>query len=92
MTLAIIPSLLVSIGQERYAIPQVNVDELLRLSVDQIRERVELVGDAEVLVLRGELIPLLYLSNVLGLDAGACQASRMVAGIPGGCVCIPMGR
>lgn len=81
LTLAIIPSLLVSIGQERYAIPQVNVDELLRLSVDQIRERVELVGDAEVLVLRGELIPLLYLSNVLGLDAGACQASRMVAGI-----------
>ncbi|PKN30515.1 MAG: hybrid sensor histidine kinase/response regulator, partial [Deltaproteobacteria bacterium HGW-Deltaproteobacteria-20] len=58
LTLAIIPSLLVSVGQERYAIPQVNVDELLRIPVDQITERVELVGDAEVLLLRGELIPL----------------------------------
>ena len=46
LTLAIIPSLLVSVGQERYAIPQVNVDELLRIPVDQIRERVEMVGDA----------------------------------------------
>jgi len=81
LTLAIIPSLLVSVGQERYAIPQVNVDELLRIPVDQITERVELVGDAEVLLLRGELIPLLYLSNVLGLDVDSCEASKMVGEI-----------
>lgn len=81
LTLAIIPSLLVSVGQERYAIPQVNVDELLRIPVDQITERVELVGDAEVLLLRGELIPLLYLSNVLGLDIGSCEASKLVGEI-----------
>jgi two-component system, chemotaxis family, sensor kinase CheA len=81
LTLAIIPSLLVSVGQERYAIPQVNVDELLRIPVDQITERVELVGDAEVLLLRGELIPLLYLSNVLGLDASSCESSQMVGEI-----------
>jgi two-component system chemotaxis sensor kinase CheA len=81
LTLAIIPSLLVSVGQERYAIPQVNVDELLRIPVDQITERVELVGDAEVLLLRGELIPLLYLSNVLGLDASSCETSKMVGEI-----------
>jgi len=78
LTLAIIPSLLVSVGQERYAIPQVNVDELLRIPVDQITERVELVGDAEVLLLRGELIPLLYFSHMLGLDATSCEASHMV--------------
>ncbi|NLY40113.1 MAG: chemotaxis protein CheA, partial [Desulfovibrionales bacterium] len=66
LTLAIIPSLLVSVGAERYAIPQVNVDELLRIPAEHIRERLEMVGDAEVLLLRGELIPLLYLSTVLG--------------------------
>jgi len=81
LTLAIIPSLLVSVGQERYAIPQVNVDELLCIPVDQITERVELVGDAEVLLLRGELIPLLYFSNVLGLDVSSCEASHMVGEI-----------
>lgn len=81
LTLAIIPSLLVSVGDERYAIPQVNVDELLRIPATQIRERVELVGDAEVLMLRGELIPLLYLTKVLGLEVSACDASRLVSDI-----------
>jgi two-component system chemotaxis sensor kinase CheA len=81
LTLAIIPSLLVSVGEERYAIPQVNVDELLRVPASQISEKVEIVGDAEVLLLRGELIPLLYLSNVLGLHGTPCDASRMVADI-----------
>ena len=81
LTLAIIPSLLVSVGQERYAIPQVNVDELLRIPVDQISDRIEMVGDAEVLLLRGELIPMLYLSNVLGLDGTACSAAAAVGEI-----------
>jgi two-component system chemotaxis sensor kinase CheA len=81
LTLAIIPSLLVSVGPERYAIPQVNVDELLRVPAEQIHERIEMVGDAEVLMLRGELIPLLYLSNLLGLDQTACDASRLVGSV-----------
>ena len=79
LTLAIIPSLLVSVGEERYAIPQVNVDELLRISVAQIRERLEMVGDAEVLLLRGELIPLLYLTKVLGLGIESGSTSEMVS-------------
>ena len=81
LTLAIIPSLLVSVDKERYAIPQVNVDELLRIPLDQITERVEMVGDAEVLLLRGELIPLMYLSTVLGLDGAACGASSAIGEI-----------
>lgn len=81
LTLAIIPSLLVSAGEERYAIPQVNVDELLRVPAAQIREKIEMVGDAEVLLLRGELIPLLYLSNVLALCGGVCESTRMVGEI-----------
>ena len=67
LTLAIIPSLLVSAGGERFAIPQVNVSELIRLSAEQMGKRIEVVGDTEVLVLRGELIPLLQLADVLGI-------------------------
>ncbi len=78
LTLAIIPSLLVSVGQERFAVPQVNVDELLRIAAAHIGERIELVGDAEVLILRGELIPLVYLSNVLNLGEDHATAARMV--------------
>jgi two-component system, chemotaxis family, sensor kinase CheA len=66
LTLAIIPCLLASINKERFAIPQANVKELIRIPAAQIRERIEFVGDAEVLVLRGKLIPVIHLTTVLG--------------------------
>jgi two-component system, chemotaxis family, sensor kinase CheA len=66
LTLAIIPCLLASINKERFAIPQANVKELIRIPAAQIRDRIELVGNAEVLVLRGKLIPIVHLSSVLG--------------------------
>ncbi|NQU63178.1 MAG: chemotaxis protein CheW, partial [SAR324 cluster bacterium] len=68
LTLAIIPSLLVENRGERFALPQVNVGELLRVPASEIREKIEKVGEADVLKLRGELIPLLQLNNVLKLD------------------------
>jgi two-component system, chemotaxis family, sensor kinase CheA len=66
LTLAIIPSLLVSVGEERFAVPQVNVSELLRIPAAKILDRIELVGDAEVIILRNQLIPLVELSAILG--------------------------
>ena len=68
LTLAIIPSLLVSLGNESFAIPQVNVSELILIPKGQISKKIELVGSAEVLRLRGKLIPILNLSEVLGID------------------------
>ncbi len=68
LTLAIIPSQIISIGSERYAIPQVNLDELLRIPAAQVKERIEKVGNAEVVRLRGTLLPLLNLSQVLGIE------------------------
>lgn len=68
LTLAIIPSLLVSTAGERFAIPQVNVGELLQIPGTELKDRIERIGEAEVLVLRGELIPLLQLASVLELE------------------------
>ncbi|MBU0995414.1 MAG: chemotaxis protein CheW [Proteobacteria bacterium] len=68
LTLAIIPSQIISVGNERYAIPQVNLDELLRIPASQVKERIEKVGNAEVVRLRGTLLPLLNLSHVLEID------------------------
>jgi two-component system chemotaxis sensor kinase CheA len=67
LTLAIIPTQIVSAGGERFAIPQVNMDELLRIPAAQIKERIEIVGDAEVVRLRGKLLPLIVLSEVLNI-------------------------
>ncbi|MDH4317799.1 MAG: chemotaxis protein CheA, partial [Desulfobulbaceae bacterium] len=68
LTLAIIPSQIIMTGGERYAIPQVNLEELLLIPAAKVKERVERVGDAEVVRLRGNLLPLLRLADVLGIE------------------------
>ena len=67
LTLAIIPSLLVSDSGERFAIPQVSVAELIRIRQSQIAQRTDRVGDAEVLNLRNRMVPLVYLADTLGV-------------------------
>jgi len=69
LTLAIIPSQLISAGGERYAIPQVNMEELLRIPAAQVKDRIEKVGDAEVVRLRGNLLPLIKLADVIGIES-----------------------
>jgi len=68
LTLAIIPSQITSVGNERYALPQVNLKELLRIPAAQVKEKIEKVGDAAVVRLRGELLPLLHLARMLGIE------------------------
>ena len=68
LTLAIIPCQFIKTGEERYAIPQVNLDELLRVPAHQVKERIERVGDAEVVRLRGNLLPLVRLADLLGVE------------------------
>lgn len=68
LTLAIIPALLVSAGEQRFAIPQVNLIELVCLEGNQIRDEIEVVRNVEVYRLRGELLPLVRLKEVLGLS------------------------
>lgn len=67
LTLAIIPCLLVSVSDDRYAVPQINVDELIRIRAAQVKKRIEIVGNAEVLILRGKLIPIVHLADMLGI-------------------------
>jgi len=68
LTLAIIPCQVIVTEGERYAIPQANLEELLRIPAHQIKERIEIVGDAEVVRLRGRLLPLVRLADVLDID------------------------
>jgi two-component system, chemotaxis family, sensor kinase CheA len=80
LTLAIIPSLLISHSGERFAIPQVSVGELIRIPAAQLSQRIDRVGDAEVLILRDRLVPLLHLSDALGLprEASTSRAWNVV--------------
>lgn len=67
LTLAIIPCQIIMTGGERYAIPQVNLEELLRIPASQVKDRIERVGNAEVVRLRGNLLPLIRLADILGI-------------------------
>jgi len=69
LTLAIIPSLIVGVAEQRFAVPQVNLVELLFIHAKDISSRVERVGSATVLRLRKQLLPLLKLSDILELNS-----------------------
>lgn len=74
LTLAIIPALLVEVGSERYAIPQGNLQELVRIRAAEI----ETIHGAEVYRLRGRLLPLLRLRKVLSLPQPEAETINVV--------------
>ncbi len=67
LTLAIIPALMVGVHGERYAIPQVNLAELVRFDAEQADKLIEYIDDVPVYRLRGNLLPLVSLCDLLGL-------------------------
>ena len=78
LTLAIIPALIVTCKEERYAIPQVSLLELVRLDAGQVAEKIEMLHGAPVYRLRGNLLPLVYLSNEL--YPGSVDQSKVLEG------------
>ncbi len=68
ITLAILPVLIIKSGDQRFVIPQVNLEELLVLQRNsETEKRIEKVYGAEVYRLRDELLPLLRLNTLLEL-------------------------
>ena len=67
LTLAIIPALVISAAGNLYAIPQVNLLELVRLEREQSLSRIETIQGTPVCRLRGALLPLVDLREQLGL-------------------------
>ena len=67
LTLAIVPALIVTSGGERFAIPQVNLLELIRVNEEQRGTAIEYVHRNPVYRLRGKLLPIVYLNRELRL-------------------------
>ena len=65
LTLAIMPSLIVAADGQKFAIPQANISELVRVRPDDRAQTIQKVRDSEVLRLRGTLLPLVRLSEVV---------------------------
>lgn len=67
LTLAIVPALIVSTGKQRFAIPQVNLIELIRIDEEEQENAIEYIHGCPVHRLRGQLLPLVYLQKELML-------------------------
>jgi two-component system, chemotaxis family, sensor kinase CheA len=68
LTLAIIPALTVMCAGDRYAIPTVNLAQLVRLEGERGRAGIELISGTPVYRHRGNLLPLVYLDRELGVS------------------------
>ena len=66
LTLAIVSALIVESCDDRFAIPQLSVVELVRASKES-EHRIEMIKDTPVLRLRNRLLPLVYLGDCLNL-------------------------
>ena len=78
LTLAIVPALVVRSEGRRFAIPQVNLVELVRLEAGQSGSGIDLVHGAPVYRLRGRLLPLVYLNRELKLrEAKSSEESSL---------------
>jgi two-component system chemotaxis sensor kinase CheA len=66
LTLTIIASLTVSAGGLNFAIPRAAIEEIVHVSSASLR--IDLLGSAHVVTIRGRTLPLLHLEHVLGLS------------------------
>jgi two-component system chemotaxis sensor kinase CheA len=73
LTLAIVAALIVAAGDQRYAIPQVAVLELVRVRKGSDHQ-IERINGTPVLRLRDRLLPIVPATKVLGLDGADADA------------------
>jgi two-component system chemotaxis sensor kinase CheA len=82
LTLAIIPGLIIRAkadgDEHRFVIPQANLLELVRLEQGGDRAGIEYVHGCPVFRRRGQLLPLTYLNQVLGLDGEAFPSTPVI--------------
>jgi len=78
LTLAIVPALVITSGGERFAIPQANLLELIRIDGSKEVLGVEMISDCPVYRLRGKLLPLVYLNEQLGLPKTCASTLNLV--------------
>lgn len=78
LTLVIISSLIVGVGEHRFALPQLSVLELVRTG-KRCEHKVELISSSRVLRPRDRLLPLVSLADVLNLIVGPFDENQLAS-------------
>jgi two-component system chemotaxis sensor kinase CheA len=79
LTPAAVAALTVECAGDRYAIPQIGLQELVFLDAEKVADAVGEVGGVQVHRLRGDLLPLVRLTDVLGLASQRHDGHVVVA-------------
>lgn len=74
LTLAIIQALMVTIAQEKYAIPLNSIKETVMIPKNEIKT----IHKSEVLLLRGNVIPIVRLGEILGLESASDDTEDVI--------------
>ena len=69
LTLAIIQALIVESGGQKFALPQANLKEIVRIKNDDAAGQIEYLHGSQVIRLREKLLPVVRLTDILHLDA-----------------------
>ncbi len=73
LTLAIVPALIVRCGLGKFAVPQVKLEELVRVDQSSADNHIEILHGTPVYRLRGNILPLVDLNRVLKGNGGDSQ-------------------
>jgi two-component system chemotaxis sensor kinase CheA len=83
LTLAILAAMVVGCGDQRYAIPQANIRELVRVRYGEVKERINRIRGHEVLRLRGHLLPIVRLADALGMASESDRLAKFFTSAEG---------
>lgn len=81
LTLAIIPSLMLLVSEQRFALPQLSVVELLRLERETMADELAFVGNTLFLRRNAKLLPVVDLAALLGLREPTPNYARQLVTI-----------
>ncbi|AIF53364.1 hybrid sensor histidine kinase/response regulator [Pelosinus sp. UFO1] len=77
LTLAIIPSLIVGVENHFFALPQTHLQEIVRVVEDKDIGKIQSIQGQQVLWLRGKLVPIIHLAEVIGLNLSEKHNKRI---------------
>ena len=76
LTLAIMPALIIQHEGRVFAMPQVDIEELVRIRACDAAQRIESVHGKPAMRLREKVLPLVSLSEVLGIEGTFLDSTR----------------
>ena len=77
LTLSILPTIVVGIGGERFALARQSVEEIVKLSGTAVRA--DVIGGRPVVTVRGRRLPLVDLAGLLGVGTPSAETLAIVS-------------